>query len=258
VAKKPRVPPPPRPVQAPKRRDAPRSRGVGVPQLSARTWGSGALALVVVVAVLAYVAFGGGGGQKLALEPVSVLGALTAAPAAGPVGPEDVPIPAAKSLAPAGWLTLGQSLDGINCEPIEQLSYHIHVHLTIFVDGVQRLVPYGIGIAPPRTGTNTPSGFFVTNGSCFAWLHTHVSDGIIHIESPKAKTYTLGDFFDIWHQPLGPAAVGPGRGHVTAFFNGRYYKGNPRDLPLDKHAQIQLDVGKPLIAPEQITFPNGL
>lgn len=257
MAKKPRVPPPPRPVQAPKRRDAQRSSPGLLTRVPALGWGLGALGLVVVLAVVAYLAFGGGG-NKLPLEPVSVLGTLTAAPASGPVGPEGVPIPPAKSLAPAGWLTLGQSLDGITCEPVERLSYHIHVHLTIFVNGVQRLIPYGIGIAPPRTGTKTAIGYFVTSGSCFAWLHTHVADGIIHIESPKAKTYTLGDFFDIWHQPLGPSTVGPDKGHVTAFFNGRYYKGNPRDLPLDKHAQIQLDVGAPVIAPEQITFPNGL
>jgi hypothetical protein len=25
-----------------------------------------------------------------------------------------------------------------------------------------------------------------------------------------------------------------------------------------RHAQIQLELGRPLVAPEQITFPNGL
>ncbi len=192
------------------------------------------------------------------LEPVSAVGKLEPAPPAGPVGPEGVPIPRAAPLAPAGYLTLGQNLDGINCGPVEMLSYHIHAHLTVFADGVARLIPYGIGIAPPRSGTNTPDGYFVTSGSCFTWLHTHASDGIIHIESPSPKTYTLGDFFDIWHQPLGPDQVGPEHGHVTAFFNGHVYNGNPRQIPLLKHAQIQLDIGKPLIAPETITFPNGL
>jgi hypothetical protein len=213
--------------------------------------------IVVVVAVLAYVLLSGGG-TSVATSPLSVLGKLTPAPAAGKSGPESEPIPAAKALAPAGWLTLGQTRDGINCEPIESLAYHIHVHLTIFVNGSQRLVPYGIGIAPPLQGTKLPSGYFVGSGSCFAWLHTHASDGIIHVESPAQKTYTLGDFFDIWGVQLGPNVVGPAHGHVTAFFNGRYYKGNPRALPLAKHAQIQLDVGKPLIAPETIVFRNGL
>jgi hypothetical protein len=89
-------------------------------------------------------------------------------------------------------------------------------------------------------------------------LHTHASDGIIHIESPSPRTYTLGDFFDVWHQPLGANRVGPFRGHVVAFYNGRDYAGNVRQIPLRKHAQVQLVVGKPLIAPETITFPAGL
>ena len=215
----------------------------------------GAIAAVAVAVALS-ASFGGG--KPLPLEPVAVAGSLAPAPPAGPIGPEGVPIPVAKSLAPAGGLVVGETVDGISCEPLERLAYHIHVHLTVFVNGAARRIPYGIGIAPPKTGTRTPSGFFVTNGSCFSWLHTHASDGIIHIESPSPKTYTLGDFFDVWHQQLGANRVGPFRGHVVAFYNGRDYAGNVRQIPLRKHAQIQLDVGKPLIAPETITFPAGL
>jgi hypothetical protein len=194
----------------------------------------------------------------LPLEPASVLGSLRSAHAGGPAGPEGVPIPDGLTLAPPGWLTPGETRDGITCQPIERLAYHIHVHLTIFVNGLPRRIPLGIGIAPPRTGVNTPNGFFVASGSCFAWLHTHASDGIIHVESPAPMTYTLGDFFDIWHEALGPDRLGSATGPLTAFYNGQHWKGNPRDMPLRKHAQIQLDLGRPLIAPETITFPNGL
>ena len=45
---------------------------------------------------------------------------------------------------------------------------------------------------------------------------------------------------------------------MVAIYNGKVYLGNPRDIPLNKHAQIQREVGKPLVAPENITFPNGL
>jgi hypothetical protein len=72
------------------------------------------------------------------------------------------------------------------------------------------------------------------------------------------RTYTLGDFFDIWGQPLGPDQVGPAHGPVTAIYNGQVYRGNPRNIPLEKHAQIQLEVGKPLVSPASITFPSGL
>jgi hypothetical protein len=45
---------------------------------------------------------------------------------------------------------------------------------------------------------------------------------------------------------------------VTAFFDGRRYVGSPRDIPLSARAQIQLDVGHPLVAPDSIVFPPGL
>ena len=120
-----------------------------------------------------------------------------------------------------------------------------------------RRVPYAVGIEHPQT-TRTPQGIFVGGGDCFYWLHTHAADGIIHIESPVARTFTLGDFFDIWRQELGPNQVGPASGHVTAFYNGRLVHGNPRQIPLTAHAQIQLDIGRPLIAPVSIAFPQGL
>jgi len=151
----------------------------------------------------------------------------------------------------------GQKVDGISCQTSEQTIFHIHAHLTIFVNGSPRQVPAAIGI-PDARSQNTPQGPFIGSGKCFYWLHTHAADGIIHIESPVQRTYTLGDFFDEWGQPLGPGQVGPAKGHVTAIYNGQVYKGDPRDIPLTKHAQIQLQVGTPLIAPEHITWPSGL
>ncbi|HEX9235017.1 MAG TPA: hypothetical protein VF972_01920 [Actinomycetota bacterium] len=29
-------------------------------------------------------------------------------------------------------------------------------------------------------------------------IHTHDATGIIHIESPTPRTFTLGEFFDVW------------------------------------------------------------
>ena len=45
---------------------------------------------------------------------------------------------------------------------------------------------------------------------------------------------------------------------MVALYDGKVYQGNPRDIPLTAHAQIQLDVGPPLIAPQPVTFPAGL
>lgn len=72
------------------------------------------------------------------------------------------------------------------------------------------------------------------------------------------RNYTLGDFLAIWGQPLGSNQVGPSNGKVTAFFNGKAYLGNLRNIPLGNHVQIQLDVGRSLVGPESIDFPSGL
>ena len=191
----------------------------------------------------------------LRLTSLSSLGPLGSPPPAGALGPENVPLPDARVLAVAG---AGRGpVDGIQCLGNEQLAFHIHAHLTVFDHGAARSIPYGVGIESPQT-MNTPQGIFVGGGRCFYWLHTHAADGIIHIESPVVRTFTLGNFFDVWGQKLGPDRVGPASGHVTAIYNGRLFDGNPRQIPLSAHAQIQLDVGRPLVAPLSIAFPAGL
>jgi len=220
---------------------------------------AGGAAVVVIAAVIAItlaVTGGSSGGGGLPLAPLSTLGTLQPAPAAGPTGPEGVPVPAGPALASTATGATGQPVDGISCQTSEQTVFHIHAHLTIFVNGAARQVPAGIGI-PGAQATQSPQGPFIETGTCFYWLHTHASDGIIHIESPVERTYTLGNFFDIWGQPLGPDQVGPASGHVVAIYNGQVYQGNPRDIPLTAHAQIQLQVGTPLVEPQQITFPSG-
>jgi hypothetical protein len=216
------------------------------------------LAAFAATAALALTRSGGAGSAPLPLSALSRLGKLDPTPAAGPLGPERVPIPHAVPLAPPGLLTNGQRIDGISCQSSEQVLFHIHAHLTIFVHGAPYRVPAGIGIAPPYEVEQTPSGAFIARATCFMWLHTHSADGIIHTESPIKRTYTLGDFFDIWGQPLSRHRVGPASGHVTALYNGQLFTGDPRQIPLLAHAQIQLEVGKPLVAPEQISFPAGL
>ena len=233
-----------------------------------RNWltGIGAAVIVIIAAVaitLAVTSNSGspasatGGTPKLRLASLSTLGTLRPLPSPGPAGPEGVPVPAAPALASTATAATGKTVDGVSCDASEQVVYHIHAHLSVFVNGAARQVPAAIGI-PGAQAQNTPTGPFIASGSCFYWLHTHAADGIIHIESPVQRTYTLGDFFDIWGQPLSTSQVGPAHGPVTALFNGRVYQGNPRDIPLEKHAQIQLEVGKPLISPASITFPNGL
>jgi hypothetical protein len=188
---------------------------------------------------------------------VATTGSGAAAPGPGATGPEGVPVPSAAVLTGTTTQATGQAVDGISCSTTEQTLFHIHAHLTVFVNGAARQIPYGVGI-PGAVTTSTDAGPDVGSGTCFYWLHTHAADGIIHIESPVRRTFTLGNFFDEWGQQLGPDQVGPASGRVTAFYNGKAYQGNPRGIPLTAHAQIQLDVGTPLVAPESISFPSGL
>ena len=227
--------------------------------------GGGAVVAAAAIAVGVTLGVSGGpasggtaGGTAPELASLSTLGTLQAAPAAGQTGPEGVPVPSGTTLAGTGSAASGQPVDGISCSAGEQTLFHIHAHLTIFVNGVARQVPAAIGI-PGAVGQNTAAGPFIGSGTCFYWLHTHAADGIVHIESPVVRTFTLGGFFDEWGQPLGPSVVGPAHGHVTVLDNGKVFEGNPRDVPLTAHAQIQLEVGTPLVAPESISWAaNGL
>lgn len=210
------------------------------------------------VVVLSLIRDGRAGSPPLPLASLATVSPLRASGPAGPVGPEGVPIPTGKELARPRVIVVGRRIDGITCQTSEQVLFHIHAHLVILVRGVAQQVPAGIGIAPPYRVASTSRGAFIAGASCFMWLHTHAADGVIHTESPIVRTYTLGDFFDIWGQPLDCRQVGPAHGRVTALFNGRVFNGDSREIPLLAHAQIELEVGRPLLAPERIAFPVGL
>jgi len=257
VSKKQRRKPTPPPIRSTS------GRGAGKSGVRGQRWWLALVAAVAAGAVGIALASGLTGTKRAAstslpLGSIAALGRLEPPGDPGSLGPEGVPVPVAPQLAPPDSLRPGQSIDGVGCRPVEQLAFHIHVHLAVFFDGRGQQIPAGVGIAPPVGVQQTPQGAFAASGACFSWLHTHAADGIIHIESPVERTYTLGDFFDVWHVQLGPRRVGGAYGRVTAFFNGRPFEGNPRRIPLLAHAQVQLDVGRPLVAPESIRFPNGL
>ena len=148
----------------------------------------------------------------------------------------------------------GQPVDGIEALSREMLKTHFHSHLSLFYRGEQIAIPYGIGIVGPfvvRDG-------FVGSGSAIYWIHTHDATGIIHVESPDNRPYTLGNFFDIWGQPLARGNVAGLKGKLRAYVNGKPYAGNPRGIRLGEHAQITLVVGEPVVTPPTYVFPEGL
>ncbi len=85
----------------------------------------------------------------------------------------------------------GQVIDGVRCETHEQGGYHIHAHLAILANGQPRQVLAGIGIPNPQV-EQSAHGPVVDAGSCFYWLHSHTADGIVHVESPVERTFTVG------------------------------------------------------------------
>ena len=143
---------------------------------------------------------------------------------------------------------IGQPVHGIRCEAMEGSVLHIHQHLAIFDHGKPVGIPEDVG--RPLAG------------ACFYWLHTHTPDGIIHVESPFFHTFTLGDFFDIWGQPLSRTNVAgakPRPGEKTVVWvDGNVYTGNPRAIELTAHLDVTIDVGPPAHKPVPYTAWNGL
>jgi hypothetical protein len=177
----------------------------------------------------------------------------TAQPAAPTRGYEGIALQQGADLAPAGTTLQGKTIDGIRCGATEQLAYHIHAHLAVYDRGALRAIPAGVGI-PGAVVQQSPYGPVVGQGQCFYWLHTHTPDGVLHIESPTTRVYTLGNFFDEWGQPLTATQVGPSKGQVTAFVNGKPWTKSPRLIPLNPHAVIQLDVGTPATPYQSVSF----
>lgn len=174
------------------------------------------------------------------------------------VGPEGVVVLKVPDLAPASTTQSEKAVDGITCRPLpkETVKYHVHVHVALYVNGHQERLPAGIGITKPLVVQHYATGPFDDVGlyDCLYWLHTHVADGIIHVEAPKKQSFTLGQFFDIWGQPLGPNQVGPAKGQVVVYENGKRLTGNPRSTPLLPHGDIQIDVGSPAVAFQPFIF----
>jgi hypothetical protein len=171
-----------------------------------------------------------------------------------------IPARAAAPAVPVNGVASGTGplpdINGISCDALESTIVHIHVHLAIFVNGQEQQIPMGVGIGQPWQVTSSDEGPFVEGGSCFYWIHTHTEDGIVHIESPVRRRFTLGDFFAIWQMPLSATQVGPAQGDVISYVNGQRSSTNPPEIPLLPHQRIQLDVGGD-VPPYPFDFPDG-
>jgi hypothetical protein len=149
---------------------------------------------------------------------------------------------------------------GIPCDALEHTQVHYHAALQIIYQGNKLNIPSDIG----RLST------------CFYWLHMHAeSPGVIHIESPKGDTFTLGDFFKVWaaskHTPEPLDST-----HVSSFTltgdqklvvyvdlsdgkGPQLYTDDPSAMVLKPHEVITLEITPPEVnPPPKFTFPSGL
>ena len=157
--------------------------------------------------------------------------------------------------------------EGLTPQRKESFTFHIHVLLDVFANGRAVTVPSGLGIdirvpgvrsGPLPGGGTAYGGISLCAAACIAPLHTHDPSGIVHVESPDKKDYTLGQFFTEWGVRLDATCVGgycTPQAAIAVFVNGKRREGNPADIVFVDHDVLALVVGSP---PPQIpaTFGN--
>ncbi len=150
------------------------------------------------------------------------------------------PWPSESSLLPQ---RIGPS--GLDALTMEGTVLHHHDHLDLYVNGRKVVVPALVGI-------DQTAGFLTE-------LHTHDTSGIIHIESPAQRSFTLGQFFCEWGVKLSATCLGRYKGLLSWWVNGVREHGNPAQLHLGQHQEIVIAAGSPpKTVPTSYDFPPGL
>ena len=125
--------------------------------------------------------------------------------------------------------------EAIGLPPESPVVMHEHSNLQIFVHGESQPILTDIGI---DTSEQPP---FVAS------LHTHDDTGTIHMESSVSRTFTLGEFFDIWGVRLSPSCMGAycndAENRLQVFVDGEEVTGNIRDVALNDQLVIAVTYG---------------
>lgn len=133
----------------------------------------------------------------------------------------------------------GAPVGGIECLLNMPTAYHVHSHLTIYLDGVAQAIPQLVGV------------HYQEPSRCFYNIHTHDYSGKIHVEFPAPGTYTLGQFFDIWGQPLQADNVAGITGKPIVVYSTDNATVTPiadnwRSIELTSHKEITIVIGTPI------------
>jgi hypothetical protein len=159
----------------------------------------------------------------------------------------------------------------LQMETHETLTFHLHSHLDVFIDGEHRTVPAGIGIVitDPRVHTGNTDGAPSYGGiaaaclqPCISPLHTHDVTGILHTESASAEPNTLGQLFTEWDVRLDGQCVGQYCTPATTielYVNGTQMPlTSATSLALTDHKEIAIVIGaKPARIPAEGDFSKA-
>lgn len=131
----------------------------------------------------------------------------------------------------------GAAVAGLECG-LMATDYHVHTHLSIFLNGTRLQVPPDAGIVPATA----------TRDECTYPLHTHDGTGKLHVESAVPMRSTLGQFFAIWGQPLSTTNVAGLTGLPVVIYiadgaSVTRYTGDPGEIELTSHREITIQVG---------------
>jgi hypothetical protein len=137
----------------------------------------------------------------------------------------------------------GEPVAGMSCDAMEGSRIHIHQHLLILNRGKDVPIPPNVGQPAEKR--------------CIYWVHTHTPDGVIHVEAPQFRAFTLGDFFAVWGEPLSRTQAASARAakgqSLRVWVNGNRYAGDPRAIPLAAHTDIVIEAGPPFPKPPRFT-----
>jgi len=146
----------------------------------------------------------------------------------------------------------GQAVGPLECLATMPENYHVHTHLSIFLNGQALAIPAALGIVDQSPTTR-----------CFYALHTHDKSGKIHVEAAAPATFTLGQLFAIWGQPLESTNVAGLTGMPVTLYvtdnNGVVTEatGNWRDIELLSHREITIQVGTPVTEIPNFTWSGN-
>jgi hypothetical protein len=205
------------------------------------------LGVLVFVVALAFALAACGSSAKSSSPPSGTSTITAVPPAPGALAPWPAPAePMARSRAA-----------GLVPETAEQLQYHVHAHLDVYLNGQHVLVPAGLGIDITNPGVHSATihGFPAYGGivtpcdqACISPLHTHDVTGIIHTESSTHKDNTLGQLFIEWNVPLSTTCVSTYCAPATAvavYVNGAKFAGDPTTIPLSNLEEVAVVIGTP-------------